>query len=377
MKKIYCDCGENSYDISIFSNNLTKILTENLQKLKPSGEYIFVITDKNVMPVCGELVANAIEKYGAKSNFIFTPLVAPSKFGETSKTIANYGAVCDELIKHKIERGSLIIALGGGVVGDLTGFVAATIIRGVRFLQIPTSLLAMVDSSVGGKTAINSPFGKNMIGAFYQPCAVLIDTAVLAKLPQREFSAGMAEVIKYGAIMDEEFFIWLEENITDLMNQNINKIEYAIEKSVNHKAKIVAMDEKEGGIRAILNFGHTFAHAIEMLYEYKKIIHGEAVAVGMVLAVEYALFHGIINDNNYLKRLINLLIKAKLPTKIQDLRKVNASITPEILSEFMLADKKVENAKITLILPENCGNVKIHKNIATQDMIKFFEMVMK
>jgi len=232
--------------------------------------------------------------------------------GEQYKQLATVEHVFEALLNQRHNRTTTLLALGGGVVGDMTGFAAACYQRGVKFIQVPTTLLAQVDSSVGGKTGVNHALGKNMIGAFHQPVAVLIDTDTLSSLPTREYQAGLAEVIKYGLICDADFFIWLEQNMPALIARDQAALQYAIARSCKNKAKVVAADEREGGIRAILNLGHTFGHAIETATEYKAWLHGEAVGFGMIMALDLSMRLGLI-DASGLERTIALIAAAGLP----------------------------------------------------------------
>jgi 3-dehydroquinate synthase len=271
--------------------------------------------------------------------------------GEEEKNVDNLMKVFDALLKNKCDRKTTLLALGGGVIGDLTGFAAATYMRGVPFVQIPTTLLAQVDSSVGGKTAINHPLGKNMIGAFYQPQSVIADTATLMSLPTRELSAGLAEVIKHGAIIDAEFFQWQENNIAKLMARDDQALAYAIQRSCEIKAEVVRQDERETGLRAILNFGHTFGHAIEAGLGYGEWLHGEAVGCGMVMAADLSVRMGYMDVADR-DRLIALIQAAGLPTVAPDLGK-------DRWLDLMEVDKKNEGGKIKFILLKPLGKAMV------------------
>ncbi len=274
--------------------------------------------------------------------------------GEEYKTIEYIQYALDRMFDAKYDRNSVIIAFGGGVIGDMSGFAASIFLRGIEFIQIPTTLLSMVDSSVGGKTGINNKYGKNLIGAFYQPESVYIDTHFLSTLPKREFSAGMAEVIKIAVMFDREFFENLEKDSL--------RIEEIIKRSVELKAWVVNQDEKEKGIRSILNYGHTFGHVIENLTNYKTYLHGEAVAIGMVMANELSKELGYLSEEEA-KRIKNLLKKHNLPTsyKIKDI---------EEFYEHFFADKKTLNNKIKFIIPEKIGKYKILENIDKEIILK-------
>jgi 3-dehydroquinate synthase len=255
-------------------------------------------------------------------------------------------------------RDTLLVALGGGVVGDLTGYVAASFQRGISFIQIPTTLLAQVDSSVGGKTAVNHPLGKNMIGAFYQPKAVIIDTTTLNTLPPREFSAGMAEVIKYGIIYDLAFFEWLEENQEALKSKDQQALVYAIRRSCEIKAEIVAQDEKESGIRALLNLGHTFGHAIEAEQGYGNWLHGEAVAAGMILAAKASEAKGWL-ETSETRRIVDLVESFELPVNKPD----GMGYSP--FMQHMRRDKKVDAGQIRFVLPKGLGSAVVTSDLSS------------
>lgn len=267
--------------------------------------------------------------------------------GEAHKTVATMHGILDALVESGANRDTTLIALGGGVVGDITGFAAACYMRGVAFIQVPTTLLAQVDSSVGGKTGVNHPGGKNLIGAFHQPQIVLIDTDTLSTLPQRELKAGLAEVIKYGAVCDIEFFAWLEHNMTALLNKDPDALAFAIRRSCELKAEIVAADERESGRRAILNFGHTFGHAIENCLGYGEWLHGEAVAAGMLMAAELSAI-----DSRDIERLRAMLDAAGLPTAPPKLR-------AEQWMETMGLDKKVQGKQLRFVLLRELGDAYV------------------
>jgi shikimate kinase / 3-dehydroquinate synthase len=271
--------------------------------------------------------------------------------GEQAKSWQNVDRICEVFLAAGCGRDTLVVALGGGVVGDLAGFVAAIYQRGVPFLQVPTTLLAQVDSSVGGKTAINHARGKNMIGAFHQPRAVMADVSVLATLPDRELRAGIAEVIKHGAALDAMFFEWLEQNIDQLVGRDPHALTHAVRRSCELKADIVARDERESGVRALLNFGHTFGHAIEAGAGYGTWLHGEAVAAGMVMAAELSVREKLI-DAPAAARLRRLIERAGLPVKAP-------GFDPARLNELMAVDKKAEGGKVRFILLESLGKARL------------------
>lgn len=285
--------------------------------------------------------------------------------GESQKNWQTLNLIFDALLENTAERSTTLVALGGGVVGDMTGFAAAVYQRGVPFVQIPTTLLAQVDSSVGGKTAINHPLGKNMIGAFYQPNAVVIDLSVLDTLPKREMSAGLAEVIKYGLICDPEFFVWLEQNIEGLLAKDKNLLAFAVSRSCENKAHVVGIDEEERGLRAILNLGHTFGHAIETALGYGVWLHGEAVAVGMLLAAKVSRDLGQIGDVD-VERIEGLLLRAGLPICV-----------PELGFEQWLAhmshDKKVDAGRIRFVLLKNMGEAYVTAEVPVEILRKYLK----
>jgi 3-dehydroquinate synthase len=302
-----------------------------------------LITDTTVAPLYLDAVASALGADGVS----VTPVVIPC--GEQHKDWHTLNAVFDALLANHCERKTTLIALGGGVIGDLTGFAAATYMRGVPFIQLPTTLLAQVDSAVGGKTAINHPRGKNMVGAFYQPLAVIADTATLRTLPAREVGAGLAEVIKYGLIRDPVFFEWLEQNIDALTARDAGALAYAIQRSCENKAEVVAADEhEESGQRALLNLGHTFGHAIEAGLGYGTWLHGEAVAAGIVIAARVSHHMGLISAAD-VARIAALLARARLPVTSPDLGL-------ERYLQLMGIDKKVQGGRIHFILLRGIGS---------------------
>lgn len=306
---------------------------------------VAVVTNERVGPLYLASVRAVLGDLGV------VPLEIVLPDGEEFKNVDSFMQIMDALIAHHMERKSLLIALGGGVVGDMVGFAAACYQRGVPFLQVPTTLLSQVDSSVGGKTAINHPLGKNMIGAFYQPQAVLIDLDVLASLPDREFSAGLAEVIKYGAALDRAFFDWLESSIDRLMARETEALAYAIERCCAIKAEVVAADEREAGLRAMLNFGHTFGHAIEAGLGFGTWLHGEAVGCGMVMAADLSVRLGQLPVQDQ-ARLVDLVGRAGLPTRPPDWP------AQKYLSA-MAHDKKAQSGEIRYVLLQGLGRSEL------------------
>ena len=291
--------------------------------------------------------------------------------GETTKGYAEFARVCDALIAARIERRDIVIALGGGVIGDLAGFCAAALRRGVDYVQIPTTLLAQVDSSVGGKTAINSPLGKNLVGAFHQPKLVLADAGALATLSRREFLAGYAEVVKYGLIDDRGFFEWLEAHWREVFDGGPARAQ-AIAVSCAAKARVVASDETEQGARALLNLGHTFGHALEALahYDADVLVHGEGVAVGLACAFRFSRALGHCSGQD-VGRVEQHLKSVGLPTRIQDIARLSAD--PGSMLEAMRQDKKVERGRLTFILARGIGESFIAKDVAEADALRFLE----
>jgi 3-dehydroquinate synthase len=330
--------GERSYPIHIGPQ-----LLDDSRLYGVSAKQVLIVTNEVVAPLYLERVQRALR--GRQLEVVILP------DGERYKTLATFMTVVDRLIDAGFHRDACLVALGGGVVGDLTGYVAASFQRGVDFVQIPTTLLAQVDSSVGGKTAVNHPRAKNMIGAFHQPIAVLADTDTLATLPSRELAAGLAEVIKYGVIVDAEFFAWLERHIDDLKARDVAALTHAIRRSCEIKASIVAEDERERGRRALLNLGHTFGHALEAIGHYERWLHGEAVAIGMVLAAQTSAKLGWL-DAESAERIEALLARADLPTRA-------SGVDPGQLLEGMRSDKKADQAGLKLVLIEALGRAAV------------------
>jgi len=332
------DLGERSYPISIGPSLLND---PTLLARHVNGGKVAIVTNTTVAPLYLERVESALRAAGKQVMSVILP------DGEEFKNWSSLMQIFDTLLANKADRKTTLIALGGGVIGDLTGYAAASYMRGVDFIQVPTTLLSQVDSSVGGKTGINHPLGKNMIGAFYQPRAVIADTSTLETLPDRELSAGLAEVIKHGAIIDAAFFDWIEANIGLLMARDKGALAYAIARSCEIKADVVRQDEREGGLRAILNFGHTFGHAIEAGLGYGEWLHGEAVGCGMVMAADLSQRLGLV-DAATVARVRALVAAAGLPVKAPDLG------TARWL-ELMEVDKKNEGGAIKFILLKPLG----------------------
>ncbi|TFW70193.1 3-dehydroquinate synthase [Methylotenera oryzisoli] len=345
MQTLKVELANRSYPIYI-----GRSLISNADLILPhlKRKHVAIVTNTTVAPLYLETLSNALQSAGVK----VIPIILPD--GEAYKNSETLNLIYDALLQNRCERSTTLIALGGGVIGDLTGYAAATYLRGVPFIQIPTTLLSQVDSSVGGKTGINHPLGKNMIGAFYQPQLVLADIDTLQTLPAREFSAGMAEVIKYGLIRDAEFFDWLEVHIEQLMALDEQAITEAIYRSCKNKADVVARDEHETGERALLNLGHTFGHAIENAMGYGVWLHGEAVGAGTMMAADLSQRMGWLTDTEVV-RIRQLLTAAKLPL---DAPKLGA----EKYLNLMQLDKKVADGKIRLVLQQAIG-----KSVITSD----------
>lgn len=345
MKTLTVALDERSYPIYIGDNLLAQsdLLTRHIQ-----SKQVAVVTNETIAPLYLQNVLQHLGAYQVES------VILPD--GEQFKTLDSVNLIFDKLLGAKFSRNATLIALGGGVIGDMGGFAAACYQRGIAFIQIPTTLLAQVDSSVGGKTGVNHPFGKNMIGAFYQPKAVIVDVDVLATLDNRQFAAGLAEVIKYGLIRDLEFFVWLEENIEALLARDKDALAYAIEYSCRMKAEVVTEDEHEGGVRATLNLGHTFGHAIETGMGYGTYLHGEAVAIGTCLAADLSQRKGWLNADD-VARIITLFERAGLPVKSP------VELSPERFVDLMAVDKKNVDGAIRVILLEAIGKATLPMNV--------------
>lgn len=338
MPTVAVNIAHAPYEIRIGQQLLSDVSPIIEQLAQPQ---VAIVSNTTIAALYLDRLQQALERAGIK----VTPIILPD--GEQYKNWETLNLIFDALLKARCERKTTLLALGGGVVGDMTGFAAATYQRGAPFIQIPTTLLAQVDSSVGGKTAINHPLGKNMIGAFYQPKLVLADLDLLDTLPDREYSAGLAEVIKYGLIDDLPFFEWLEANMGALMARDKAALAYAVERCCQNKARIVAADEKETGQRALLNLGHTFGHAIEAGLGYGVWLHGEAVAAGMVLAARAGQLLGNLSEHD-VSRIEALLRAAKLP-------KLAPTLGYARYLELMAGDKKVEDGKMRFVLPSRLG----------------------
>lgn len=356
MHCLNVELGERSYPIVIGSQ-----LLGDPQYLLPyiRGRQVCVVTNETVAPLYLSRLLEGLSEFD-KVDTIELP------DGEAFKTLDTVNRIFDLLLERRHNRSTTLIALGGGVIGDMTGFAAACYQRGVDFVQIPTTLLAQVDSSVGGKTGVNHPLGKNMIGAFYQPRVVLADMDTLQTLPGRELSAGLAEVIKYGLICDAPFFNWLETNMPQLLERDPRALAYAVDRCCRDKAAVVAEDERESGRRAILNFGHTFGHAIEAVQGYGNWLHGEAVAAGMVMAAELSRLRGSI-DTELVERIRALLSAAQLPQEAPQ------GMAVQQFLDAMAVDKKVLDGRLRLVLLRALGDAQIVDDTPRELLVEALE----
>ncbi len=342
MNTLQLDLGERSYPIHIGSGLLDQA---DLYKKHIKGTFTAVVTNETIAPLYADKVVKTLESISQKVKLIVLP------DGEEFKTWEVLQKIFDGLLENSADRKTTLLALGGGVIGDMTGFAAACYMRGIKFIQVPTTLLSQVDSSVGGKTGINHPLGKNMVGAFHQPQAVIADLDTLKTLPAEELAAGLAEVIKHGAIADSEFLSWIEKNQDALNKCDPAAMEHAVRRSCEIKSQVVAQDEKEGGIRAILNFGHTFGHAIEAGMGYGAWLHGQAVGCGMVMAADLSVRVGLLSEAeaSRLKKIIEALHLPTQPPKLGVDR----------FMELMSVDKKAEGGEVRYILLNGLGQAKI------------------
>ena len=356
MKKtLHVELNENSYSIFVGTgilNQIGKCLKSNSTSTK-----VLIVTDTYVKNSYTPLVTESLKRSGFNVAVIDVPV------GEESISLEQFARLQDRLVDHRLDRSSTLIALGGGVVGDLAGFAAAVYMRGIPYVQIPTTLQAQVDASVGGKTAINHPKGKNLIGAFHQPRLVLIDVDTLKTLPQRDIQAGLIEVIKMGVIRDELLFTMAEENLDAIWNADAETLMDIIARACANKADIVAKDEKESRLRMVLNYGHTFGHALEALTHYKKYRHGEAISIGMNCAARLALNLEMLSEADF-HRQNELLVRTKLPLTFP------SDLSPEAICEMMYFDKKTLDGKLQLILPTQIGEVVIRDDVTDTQIIQ-------
>ncbi|MBO9125874.1 MULTISPECIES: 3-dehydroquinate synthase [unclassified Rhizobium] len=361
--KVHVPLGDRAYDILIGPGLIARAGAEIAARLK--GRKAAIITDENVAP----LYLNALVESLTASGIASSSLVLPA--GEKTKSFEHLITACDKVLEARVERNDYVIALGGGVIGDLSGFVAGIVRRGVRFVQIPTSLLSQVDSSVGGKTGINSRHGKNLIGVFHQPDLVLADSDVLNTLSEREFRAGYAEVAKYGLIDKPDFFTWLEKNWQSVFSGGAARIE-AIAASCQAKSDVVVADEHENGQRALLNLGHTFGHALEAAtaYDSSRLVHGEGVAIGMVLAHEFSARMNLASPDDA-KRVEHHLKEVGLPTRMSQ---IPGTLPPaEVLMDAIAQDKKVKGGKLTFILTRGIGQSFVANDVPASEVLSFLK----
>lgn len=335
--------GDRSYEI-VVGRDLLDDTGRRLRQLGYTGK-VGVVTDTTVNRLYGTRLMRSLKSAGLNAQLTVIPA------GERTKTLRWVSRVLDDLVKSRFERSSVLVGLGGGVMGDLTGFAAAIYLRGIPFVQVPTTLVAQVDSSVGGKTGVNHPSGKNLVGAFYQPRLVLMDIGTLKTLPRREWLGGMAEVIKYGVIQDEPFFTYLEQHMDALLEMKEDAISHIVAQSCRIKAAVVAEDERESGRRRILNYGHTIGHALETLGRYRTFIHGEAVAIGMVQEADLSRHLGLC-PQDVVRRQQTLIERTGLPSRLPRTTFVD-------LWNAMQHDKKVAKGRIFCVLPESIGQVRI------------------
>lgn len=337
--------GDRSYPIYVSSGSLDAL--GNLCAEQKLGHKVAVITN----PTIGGHYLDAVKASLLAAGFSVSCIQVPD--GERYKNGDTLNSIYDQLIGSGLDRGSFLVALGGGVIGDMVGYAAATYLRGIPFVQVPTSLLAQVDSSVGGKTGINHSKGKNLIGAFYQPTLVMIDLAVLDTLPEREYLSGIAETVKYGVVLDAAFFDFLENNVGHLLERDKVTLHHVVKRSCELKASIVERDEREGGVRAVLNYGHTIGHAVETLTDYKRFLHGEAVAIGMAQAAKISKARGFSSDA-ITERVFNLLRALNLPTELP-------SFSTDKYLSAILHDKKVKDGGLSFIFNKGIGSFVIDK----------------
>ncbi|MBY5443491.1 3-dehydroquinate synthase [Rhizobium leguminosarum] len=365
IRTVHVPLGERAYDILIGPGLIARAGAEIASRLK--GRKAAVITDENVAPLYLKALVASLEEAGIASAEVVLPA------GEKTKSFEHLITVCDKVLEARVERNDYVIALGGGVIGDLSGFAAGIVRRGVRFVQVPTSLLSQVDSSVGGKTGINSRHGKNLIGVFHQPDLVLADTDVLNSLSAREFRAGYAEVAKYGLIDKPDFFAWLEANWKAVFAGGSARIE-AIAASCQAKADVVVADERENGPRALLNLGHTFGHALEAAtaYDSSRLVHGEGVSIGMVLAHEFSARMNLASPDDA-RRVERHLKEVGLPTRISD---IPGDLPPaEKLMDAIAQDKKVKGGKLTFILTRGIGQSFVADDVPASEVISFLREI--
>ena len=354
-KTLRVELGDNSYPL-VVGTGLLNSVGELLMPHTKSNK-VLIVSDAYVKTRYMPVVLKSLKDAGLDVSTIEVPV------GEESKSLVQFSRIQDSLVEHQLDRGSMLIALGGGVIGDLAGFAAAVYMRGIPYVQIPTTLQAQVDASVGGKTAINHPKGKNLIGAFHQPKLVVIDVDTLKTLPQRDIRAGLIEVIKMGVIRDEPLFERVEENLEAILNLDDTTLIEIISQACVNKAEIVAKDEKESRLRMVLNYGHTFGHALEAITHYNRYRHGEAVSIGMHCAAQLATNLRMFSETDFQRQRV-LLKRAKLPITFP------TDLTPEALCDAMYLDKKTLGGKLRLILPTRIGEVVIHDDVDDRHILE-------
>ena len=354
-KTLRVELGDNSYPL-VVGTGLLNSVGELLMPHTKSNK-VLIVSDAFVKTRYMPVVLKSLKDAGLDVSTIEVPV------GEESKSLVQFSRIQDSLVEHQLDRGSMLIALGGGVIGDLAGFAAAVYMRGIPYVQIPTTVQAQVDASVGGKTAINHPKGKNLIGAFHQPKLVVIDVDTLKTLPQRDIRAGLIEVIKMGVIRDEPLFERVEENLEAILNLDDTTLIEIISQACVNKAEIVAKDEKESGLRMVLNYGHTFGHALEAMTHYNRYRHGEAVSIGMNCAAQLATNLRMFSETDF-QRQRALLKRAKLPIAFP------TDLIPEALCDAMYLDKKTLGGKLRLILPTRIGEVVIHDDVDDRHILE-------
>jgi 3-dehydroquinate synthase len=353
IHRLHVPLGQRSYDIEIGTGNLADLGSFVAARLDVS--HAVLITDANVEAPHGRAAAESLAEHAEIDILVVPP-------GEATKSVELANTLWNGLLEMGADRKTVVVAVGGGVIGDLAGFAAATFARGLAVIQVPTTLLAQVDSSVGGKVGVNLPGAKNMVGAFWQPRGVLIDTAVLATLPPREYRAGLAEVVKYGVILDADFFAYLEGRVAELNARDDDALRHVIRRSCELKAAVVAADEREEtGQRAVLNYGHTFCHALETLTGYEQLLHGEAVAIGMLCASRLA-EHLCRIDAEVTDRQRNLLTALGLPTQLP-------KVDHEEMLQLMSRDKKAEHGRLRFVLPSRMGHVELVSDVERGDVL--------
>ena len=363
-RTVSVDLGDDSYPIRVGKGLISQI-GGMITKQIDSPSKVAIIADTKVAKLFGDQMVKGLKPVVNSPIWITVPA------GDQNKSIEWFMRVQDALIEHQLDRQSVIVAFGGGVIGDLAGFVASTYMRGIRWIQVPTTLLAQVDASVGGKTAINHSRGKNLIGSFHQPKLVLIDVETLDYLPEREVRCGLVEIIKHGVIMDESLFELVEQNLSDLLSLKTDILIEAIAQSCRDKAWVVENDEKERNLRATLNYGHTFGHAIETLADYHQCRHGEAVAIGMNCAAQLSVNLELLQPTDLVRQ--NCLLQAVgLPLNLSDLS--IDSISADDLLQTMHLDKKSSRGTLKLVLAQKIGQAKIHQDISNSEIMKAIEM---